>query len=143
MFVHAMRGEWQSAHQAALQLEPYGFAPQRAAVALLRDDVQEFKRIRDSRSAQWKAIYTTQLLSLAPTQGTLTAELLAAAKQAVELKEPRSSWLLGVAEYRAGQFQSAVDRLGSLVGSADGCGIAMPVLAMAYHELGDAAQAQR
>lgn len=67
------------------------------------------------------------------------AELLVAA-------DPRSRYhlyLLGIAKYRAGQYEEAVGRLQESVKVNPAGLISYPVLAMAHHRLGQAAQARQ
>jgi serine/threonine protein kinase/tetratricopeptide (TPR) repeat protein/Flp pilus assembly protein TadD len=142
--VDAVRGDLAAAHEAARQLEPFGYHPQRASVALLRGDLREFERIRDSRPTDWNPLYTAQLLVLAPADESHASELLAAAEKVFE--ERPDDWnhrlLWGAAQYRAGKLREALAQLEPAAASHRR-GEVWPLLSMIHHELGDEAQARQ
>jgi tetratricopeptide (TPR) repeat protein len=144
MVILAYDGDLEAAHQAALQLERFAFAPQRAALALLRNDRLEFERIRDSRPADWDPIHTSRLLMLAPADQPTTGELLSTARQALDANpddlHARLNW--GIALYRDGKQAEARDQLEPLANSHLR-GVVWPVLAMIHHQLGDESQARQ
>ena len=144
MHLSTLTDDLEAAHAAALRLEPMGFGPDRAAVALLRQDRREWERIRDSRPANGHPRYMARLLALAPTPDPITKELLEAASKASK-ESPDDKTLrvvLAIAHYRSGQLEEARRRLESLEQSHLFRGIIWPVLAMISHQLGDEPQAR-
>jgi hypothetical protein len=139
MFLHVLKKEWEAAQAAAQRYTTHH--PQRAALALLCDDLQEFERIRDSRPANWPPNFTTRLLSLAPTTELLTSELLAAARGVAE-DGTIAPWVLGIAEFRGGNLHEAVRHLESCEASGPRLCV-WSVLAMAYYDLGNEEQARQ
>jgi tetratricopeptide (TPR) repeat protein len=146
MILGVHQGDLDAAGADAEQLVQNDLLHVRAAVALLRGDDEEFAELCANRDAL-PLLVKTQLLSLAPADPPLTAELLAIARR--DFLDRGSRWhlrWLGQALFRAGEFEEAVATLESSLNpvfdwQCDGC--YWPLLAMAHHKLGHADEARK
>jgi tetratricopeptide (TPR) repeat protein len=140
MVLSLHQGQLDAAGADAERLQHYG--GQRgtsAAIALLRGDRQMFADLLANRGAM-NPREQARLLTLAPVDASLVAELLKIAEE--NWTDPASRWhhrWLGEAQFRAGRFAEAIATLeGSLNPifdwQCDGC--YWPLLAMAHHRLG-------
>jgi serine/threonine protein kinase/Flp pilus assembly protein TadD len=108
------------------------------------------RRMREHFSGTVKMSFATEVIRtciLAPGPDADFAQLVELAQHALD-DSPGSYrlYLLGIAQYRAGQYEPAVRRLReSLRGPPDWVGreISYPVLAMAHHRLGQTAAARQ
>jgi hypothetical protein len=144
MAIRAWDGDFNAAREAATRLEPFGYDPQRAAVAALAGNTREFERIRDSRPKDWNPMWTTDLLISMPTKEPITSEMLSAADQMVKSDpaniEKRCIW--AIAQFRANRLREALAELEALAVSSQRPESA-PVLALIHHQLGNQSQARR
>jgi serine/threonine protein kinase/tetratricopeptide (TPR) repeat protein len=140
------RGGLEQAAAAARRLTQAGQRPRRAAVALLRGDQSEFEAVRSAAGPE-PVLARTIVLSLGPIGEPLTSELLAAAgKGAVDDPAGLKQRWLGLAQFRAGRWQDAINTLEVWLNPRAHWQFdaeAWPVLAMAYHQLGNHDQARR
>jgi serine/threonine protein kinase/Flp pilus assembly protein TadD len=112
---------------------------------------QVCRRMRERFSGTQNPLLATEVIRtciLAPDADADLAPLVDLAQHAMD--HSRGSWyglyLLGVAQYRAGQYEPTVRRLReSLLGHPDCAARALsyPVLAMAHHRLGQTAEARQ
>ncbi len=133
-------GDLDGAGAAAERLPRLGNWPVRPEVALLRGDREEFQRLRSPLNGQGSPLEQTALLALAPTDGALTEKLLEAA-QRIKKDDSYAQFWRAAASFRAGNDREAAEGLEAVLRKDQGAwlqGGAWPVLAMAYHKLGEA-----
>ena len=97
--------------------------------------------MKDAHGKAW-------VLGLAPTDESMTKDLLAAAEQAVQANPTvlRVRRVLGLSQLRAGRLQEAVTTLESTLRPTEGLSrsvVVWPLLAIARHKMGQVEQARR
>jgi Tfp pilus assembly protein PilF len=141
-------GDLDGAHAAAQRLTQFGQSPVRAAVAVMRGDRDEFERLRASANQGDLPLFQTILLALEPVEAPLTAELLTAAQRLAAERPPGSSsgadyysrFWTAVAKLRVGNEREAVNEVETLLREHQAewvRALGWPLLAIAYHKLGE------